>query len=167
MKKFSLFLSMLPLFVFAEQTCNNRVAASTPTSRFTIHADNTVTDHATQLMWQRCTIGQRGISCGEGETTYMQWNTALKTAETNEFANYSDWRLPNIKELTSIIERNCFKPAINLDIFPNTPVAGLYWSSSPFIQSNFNVWIAYTEFGYDYEANKRDYNLIRLVRNVQ
>lgn len=151
---------------FAEQDCNDRVPANTPNSRFTVNADNTVTDLATGLMWQRCTIGQSGTDCSGGRKTYMQWNIALETAENDTTAGYSDWRLPNIKELTSIIERRCYEPAINLDIFPNTPTAGLYWSSSPFAQSNISVWIAYSEYGYDYEANKRDYNVVRLVRSV-
>lgn len=162
----TLTLAVCPMVGFAEQTCNDRVAASAPNSRFTVNADNTVTDHATQLMWQRCSIGQSGKDCGNGSVTYMQWNQALKVAEEDSFAGYNDWRLPNIKELTSIIERSCYKPAMNLSIFPNTPTAGLYWSSSPFAFSNFNVWIAYTEFGYDYEANKRDYDLVRLVRDT-
>lgn len=164
-KYFYLTLIAIAGYANADQSCNNKIASSTPDSRFTVNQNNTVTDNATKLMWQRCSIGQTGDNCSTGNTTYMQWDQALKTANDNTFAGYSDWRLPNIKELTSIIERSCYKPAMNLRVFPNTPTAGLYWSSSPFAFSNFNVWIAYTEFGYDYEANKRDYNLVRLVRD--
>lgn len=150
----------------AAQGCNDRVPASTPNSRFTVNSDNTVTDLATGLMWQRCTVGQSGTDCSGGRKKYLQWDNALKAAEESTVAGYSDWRLPNIKELTSILERRCYQPAMNLTIFPNTPDGRIYWSSSPFAQSNMSVWIAYTEYGYDYEENKRDYNLVRLVRNI-
>lgn len=40
-----------------------------------------------------------------------------------------DWRIPNIKELSTIIERACTSPARNTDIFPVT-VASVMWSST-------------------------------------
>ncbi|NNJ71229.1 MAG: sulfatase-like hydrolase/transferase [Kiritimatiellales bacterium] len=55
--------------------------------------DGTITDEASGLTWMKA-------DSGEG----MDWPTALDYAEGMEFAGYSDWRLPNAKELQSIID---------------------------------------------------------------
>ncbi|MBI9049600.1 MAG: DUF1566 domain-containing protein [Anaerolineaceae bacterium] len=59
------------------------------------NSDGTITDEATGLMWSQA-------DSGEG----MDWETALAYAQTQNAANYlgySDWRLPNVKELQSIV----------------------------------------------------------------
>jgi len=63
---------------------------------FIENSDSTISDFATGLMWD-----QTGISIG------MDWETALAwvTARNTElYRGYSDWRLPNIKELHSIVD---------------------------------------------------------------
>ena len=60
---------------------------------FVDNGDGTITDKATGLMWMQ-------NDSGEG----MNWEEALEYAESKEFAGYSDWRLPNIKELQSIVD---------------------------------------------------------------
>jgi len=60
---------------------------------FTDNGDGTITDKATGLMWMQ-------DDSGNG----MTWEEALKFAESKEFAGCSDWRLPNIKELQSIVD---------------------------------------------------------------
>lgn len=63
---------------------------------FVDNGDGTITDNATKLMWTQA-------DNGEG----MDWESALAHAqEMNEanFLGYSDWRLPNVKELQSIVD---------------------------------------------------------------
>jgi hypothetical protein len=60
---------------------------------FEDNGDGTITDHATGLMWMR-------DDEGEG----MVWEDALSYAEYHAFAGHSDWRLPNAKELQSIVD---------------------------------------------------------------
>jgi PKD repeat protein len=62
-------------------------------SDFTDNGDGTVTDSATGLMWQQ-------VDSGSG----MFWEDALSYAETLDLAGHSDWRLPNAKELQSILD---------------------------------------------------------------
>lgn len=62
-------------------------------NNFTDNGDGTITDSATGLMWMQ-------DDSGEG----MTWESALEYAESKEFAGYTDWRLPNIKELQSIVD---------------------------------------------------------------
>jgi len=60
---------------------------------FQDNGDGTITDNATGLMWTQ-------NDDGEG----MIWEDALSYAENFEFAGYDDWRLPNAKELQSILD---------------------------------------------------------------
>lgn len=123
--------SLLSPFMAQAQSCNSSIAPSTPVSQFTDHANGTVTDNKTDLMWMRCSLGQTwgGGTCSGGVNTF-NWQTALNAATSHSFAGHNDWRLPNVRELASIIEISCFSPAINTSIFPLTP-NGWYWSSTP------------------------------------
>ncbi|HFB66947.1 MAG TPA: DUF1566 domain-containing protein [Aeromonadales bacterium] len=109
--------------------CNTAIPESTPDSRFTINGD-TVTDNLTGLIWMRCSVGKSwdGSTC-TGTATLVNWKTALETAENFVFAGADNWRLPNIKELTSIMEFSCSAPALNENIFPGN-TASIYYSSS-------------------------------------
>ncbi len=63
---------------------------------FVDNGDGTITDNATALTWMQA-------DSGEG----MDWETALAYAQEMNEANYlgySDWRLPNVKELQSIVD---------------------------------------------------------------
>ncbi len=60
---------------------------------FEDNGDGTITDNATGLIWMQ-------DDDGEG----MVWEDALNYAEGFSFANYDDWRLPNAKELQSILD---------------------------------------------------------------
>ncbi len=64
-------------------------------NNFVDNGDGTISDLATGLMWQQADDG-----------TMRDWENALSYAENLTLANYSDWRLPNAKELQSIIDYN-------------------------------------------------------------
>lgn len=55
--------------------------------------DGTITDLSTGLMWQK-----------EHSSTGLDWENSLSYAENLSLAGYDDWRLPNIKELHSIVD---------------------------------------------------------------
>jgi hypothetical protein len=63
------------------------------TNDFVDHENETIIDKATGLMWSK---NDSGIG--------MDWKSALKYAENAELAGYSDWRLPNVKELQGIVD---------------------------------------------------------------
>ena len=63
------------------------------TNRFEDNGDGTVTDHATGLTWAKADSGKG-----------MNWADALAYAEGLELAGQDDWRLPNAKELQSIVD---------------------------------------------------------------
>lgn len=118
-----------------EQVCPTGLSPTTPDGRFDIHDNGTVTDVETGLMWRRCTHGQvydHGTSSCTGTITNLNWQSALQAAEASNFAGHEDWRMPNVKELASLIEFACEIPAINLTVFPNTPAGGSpdYWTAT-------------------------------------
>ncbi|MCI5159007.1 MAG: DUF1566 domain-containing protein [Candidatus Electrothrix sp. AUS1_2] len=137
--------------VHAEQTCKtNSIPASTPDSQLIDNGDGTITDSKTGLMWKKCLEGVAGDTCNNGSPSAFTWQQALQrpgTVNSGEgFAGYTDWRLPNVRELISIVEEQCYKPAINLKRFPNTPVSSL-WSASLYAPNASEAWIIAFENG--------------------
>ncbi len=142
---------------------------TTPTVDFTDHGDGTVTHTQTGLMWKRCSEGQvwDGTTCTGSATTFT-WQGSLQQAETlnNEtgYATFTDWRVPNIKELKSIVEMQCIQPSINSTIFPVTINTGWYWSSSPYAGLGSYAWGVYFYVGNDGTLKKSLDHYVRLVR---
>ncbi len=62
-------------------------------NNFQDNGNGTITDQATGLMWMQADNGEA-----------LSWEDALTYAENKEFAGYSDWRLPDAKELQSIVD---------------------------------------------------------------
>jgi hypothetical protein len=110
---------------------NTSIPISTPTSAFNVLADGTVLAPGTRLMWMRCLVGQT-LSNGvcTGTSSIFTWADALNAAKAQTFAGHNDWRLPNVKELLSIIEDRCYLPSLNADLFPITELFSA-WSSTP------------------------------------
>jgi len=135
-----------------------------PDSRYTVNANGTVTDKDTGLMWKQCSEGLSGINCATGAITLFTWKAALaKGAETTAFATHTDWRLPNVKELKSLVALNCYSPSINEAVFPATTPSG-YWSSSPFAFNSNVAGLVNFSYGNDNYDDRGFSNYVRLVR---
>jgi len=126
--------------------------AGCPTvGRFIDNGDGTVTDNCTGLMWQK-----------ETAPGMHTWQQALQYCEGLTFAGHDDWRLPNVRELGSIIDYSRFDPSID-------PVFGAesfwYWSSSTDIHQPYDAWIVHSQTGGVGDVDKEDYNAyVRAVR---
>src|SRR5664280_1209916 len=75
--------------------------------------DGTVTDMTTKLMWQQCSEGQSGASCATGTAGTYTWQLAINYCEGLTLGGFSDWRLPNFRELQSLTDMTKYNPAIN------------------------------------------------------
>ena len=151
---------------------NTAVPATTPTSDFTLDDVNGTAYHKkTGLTWKRCAEGWDwdGSTCIDNESvanTYT-WSQALQRGPTlGTFAGFSDWRLPNQKELNSIVEQRNWYPAINATVFRNTPATN-FWSASPYAPNAGLAWYVVFYFGYDVADVKGSNYAVRLVRGGQ
>ena len=153
--------------VIRAQTCNPNIPLATPDSDFVDHGDGTVTHKKTGLMWSKCLLGQSGSDCSSGSAGSYTWEDALNEADTAAVAGYDDWRLPNYKELASIVEEACYDPAINLTFFPHDQ-GSLVWSASPVADYSEGAWILHFNAGDDGWGYRGSSNVrVRLVRGGQ
>lgn len=133
--------------------------------RFVDNGDGTVSDNCTGLMWQKVA----GDTNGDGQSTdqdYVQWCDALDFCEGLTFAGHDDWRLPNVRELQSIIDYGRSGPAID-PVFG--AFASIYWSSTTFAGDPDKVWRVQFNFGnvyYDGKAGKEEVFHVRAVRRA-
>ncbi len=148
---------------------NANVVESTPSADFTDNGNGTVTHAKTGLMWKQCAEGLFGATCVTGAaaaTTTMTWSNALAAAEGSSFAGFTDWRLPNFKELYSIVETCGWNPAINQTLFPATP-ASHFWSASAYVPVPYNSWVVtFNSGGVSSGGGSGNYDA-RLVRGGQ
>jgi hypothetical protein len=110
--------------------------------------NGTVTDRATGLTWMKADSGQG-----------MDWPSALQYAEGMDYAGHSDWRLPNAKELQSIVDYTrspdtTGSAAIDR-VFACTRITneagqsdyGHYWTSTTHVSPRGGSRAAYIAFG--------------------
>ncbi len=117
-------------------------------NKFKDNRDGTITDEATGLIWMKA-------DSGEG----LDWPSALEYAEELELAGHDDWRLPNAKELQSIIDYTrspdtTGSAAID-PVFDCTEITneggekdyGYYWTSSTHVGARSADTAVYFAFG--------------------
>lgn len=131
-------------------------------SRFSYSSDGSeVTDSKTGLIWRRCIEGMSwsGSTCTgtAGTSTYVAALTQVKSQ--------TGWRLPNVKELTSIVDRGRSNPSIDVTVFPATP-SSWFWSSSAYAGNSGLAWCVGFDYGSVEYFNLRHFDrpVVRLVR---
>ena len=147
--------------------CQNNLPPSNPNAVYQDHGNGTVTDTRTGLMWKQCSEGQSwSPGACSGTPSSFTWSQALAPAEAATFADHADWRVPNVKELSSLVEDCRFLPAINNVLFPNTP-SSVFWSASPFAITSDYAWSVYFSYGFASLYSRSGSNHVRLVRGGQ
>ena len=113
-----------------------------------------VYDTKTGLMWQDDAVGSQ-----------MDWSTAVTTCENLTLGGYSDWRIPTIEELESIVNYGASVPAKYSD-FLNF-ASGYYWSSATSASNSSHGWGVYFNYGDDDTNVKMPSYYVRCVRAGQ
>jgi len=130
---------------------------------YTDNLDGTISDGATGLMWKKCSEGKTGVSCETGADTTKTWTEALAVCEADTTGGYTDWRLPNIRELLSIVDYGTAEPAIN-SLFSSQ--SDLYWSSTSYQNPGDQgyAWFVYFFDGHTDVGDKASSYYVRCVR---
>ena len=146
--------------------------------RYIDNFDGTVTDNATLLMWQKCSLGEiYDADSNEcmGNQSWITWEDALRQCEESTFADYDDWRLPNKNELQSLVDYSVFAPAIDSQFFTDLEYCNLnsclYWTSTTqFDDNSFGSYALYVGFGYGTSCGLQKNDMIgamaRAVRSL-
>ena len=116
-----------------------------------------IRDNVSGLMWQKATA----------PGTYT-WDGAIAYCTGLHLGPYTDWRLPTIKELTTLVDSNIPYPGptINTVYFPDT-VASYYWSSTTDADYSSYAWYVYFSYGGIGSYSKSYLYYVRAVRSGQ
>lgn len=145
---------------FHVRAVRNIVNPTIISNHYTDNGDGTITDNVTQLIWQKAP-----------NSVALSWEQALSYAENLSLGNYSDWRLPNIKELQSLNDESSINPSVNTTFFNAIGVKN-YWSSTTLKPNPSNLssaWYWNTQFGittYDLKTNSNYVMCVRGTPNV-
>jgi len=124
----------------------------------TIGVDKVVIDNATGLMW-----AADGNAAGGYNGIQHNWEDCIDYANALDFAGFTDWRVPSIFELASIIIYDRFSPAILEPPFSNT--ASTYtWTSTAYPDDVLNKWFVYFPTGRAAGDGKQNLFNLRCVR---
>lgn len=145
-KIFNSLLFVVITFVFS-------VSATAPENRFKNNGNGTITDTQTGLIWQ-----QDGSLSGK-----INWKDARLFSSSLRLAGFSDWRLPTIEEMKTLISGHLYNDItrgaerpyamLNRVGFKNVQ-DDWYWSASNFDINDGNSWLMHLYFGYLYVFNK-------------
>ena len=130
---------------------------------FTPSADGTqIKDEATGLTWRRCAEGMswNGVTCS-GTALKFSWTAALDRAK----AAGQNWRLPNAKELASLVDTTRIEPAIN-PVFANTPVYWFWTGTGSWGTTNRSWFVEFERGAVGEDTTGALYN-VRLVKSVK
>ncbi|MCF6243460.1 MAG: DUF1566 domain-containing protein [Sulfurovum sp.] len=112
-----------------------------------------VTDSITKLQWQDDTISEE-----------LSWERAIEECAALDLGGFTDWRVPNIRELHSIVDDTRANPAITL-VFQNTAQDN-YWSSTTKADSTRYAFVVRFDSGNSDYYSKSSYykKYVRCVR---
>jgi hypothetical protein len=127
-------------------------------------SDGIVHDLASGLDWQDNI---------EAKTVKKKWIGAIKYCEDLSLGSYTDWRLPNQKELLTIADRSRYNPAIDNTVFQNIGqstdrFSPSYWSSTTRIEhpTTIDAWHVHFRHGFNYYNRKDTTRNVRCVRDA-
>ncbi len=136
--------------------CDTSKPNQKPTSGYVLKGA-TAFDKATNLTWQRCSVGQTwdGKGCA-GAVKGVPWLDGQALAENG-------WRIPTIDELKTLVSPTCAKPAINEDVFPGIDKDSYYYWSMTEPRENSVSYLDFATGSVSADAPAEPYS-VRFVR---
>ena len=114
-----------------------------------------VVDTVNRLMWTADNVG-------EGRVDHA---TASKAAAAVTLGGFTDWRLPTVQELLTLVDYNRCNPSIDTDAFRCMPNA--YWSASAAASAPADfAWLVFFDYGLSSYSHRDSYAFVRAVRSV-
>ncbi len=187
----------------AKQQAYDRIHIKAGNKLYRNNQDGTVTDMKTGLQWMRCALGQvwKNKTClGNAKKIPFDagaWGEDIgNITEDFSYAGYSNWRVPTIKELNTLVycsngkviqykkdgyrsrwiegsrwcksdSRDDYQiPAIVRQAFPNTP-NNWFWSSSPNATNSSYAWPVYFSGSHGGYVSSHERTLNHFVRLVR
>ncbi len=128
-----------------------------PSESLVITSPNVVKDLTTQLMWQRHDTSAEKDRFLNAKGLYeLDWRDARDYCRSLKLDGYTDWRLPSIAELQTIIDHNERYPAFSPEFFYGPPekfwtanpgVGKPYWSATPYTDNPSVKWVVDFRYG--------------------
>jgi hypothetical protein len=129
-----------------------------PGSRFIDNGDSTVSDQLTGLMWTKNADKANGKA---------EWEEALSNSAACNDGGYTDWRLPNRKELESLVDLGRFDPALPAAHPFENVKPSYYWSSTTTANDEEHAWILHFYTGLVARDDKISGHHVWYVRSGQ
>jgi hypothetical protein len=141
------------------------------------NGDGTITDNNTGLMWAK--KDDNNVDELHDKDTVYTWADAFAVhiagLNSAAFGGHTDWRLPNAKELQSIVNYGQVDPAVSSEFNTNCATgvdvltgsctaASFYWTSSSFVSYPTDAWFVYFGDGSVFAFPKSDKMYVRAVR---
>ena len=106
-----------------------------PSPRFIVDSTgNCITDQLTDLMWARDDSQDGNIFAGT-------WSHSLAMANNLDLCGFGDWRMPNRKELLSLVNYGVSNLGVELQNNGFNIPLSFYWSSSRVVDSSSEAWV--------------------------
>ncbi|MGC2424516.1 MAG: DUF1566 domain-containing protein, partial [Nitrospirota bacterium] len=151
-----------------------------PSHRFTDNGDGTLTDNLTGLMWMKdadCIYTSRYVS-GYTPPVLQDWQDAfnfvdkLNSGAFNNMsgynAQYTDWRVPNVNEMESLIKADSPQYTwLNDAGFANFQQGNAYYTSTTFVGDTTEAWVIRMNCGQIFLIGKGDTSMyVEPVRGI-
>ena len=125
-------------------------------ANFTTNTNGVVTDTTTLLQWQD------SYSDNKDFVKKAYWTEAIDYCEELVLEGKDDWRLPNIKELQSLIDNTKLHFSVNRAF--KRKKSNLYWSSTTYKKIYTNAWRVNFANGSTSKGRKKNNSFVRCVR---
>lgn len=157
--------------------------------RYFDHGDGTISDQATGLMWEKKIVCDgclqdletRFAWSSDGTiTTIWDWIDEMNSIDGQGYAGHSDWRIPSVKELFSIVDHSEHDPAVSgafqspecearcdsrLGVTCSCSASADYWSATTFADFTAHALVVTFEHGFIDDRNKTTAHHVRAVRS--